>query len=353
MVRPSLPVLAAIASLLVVSPAAGADPPAGHAKRTSSLAWVREPGAEACVDGRALALAVERRLGRSAIAAVTVGDLAIEGRVERREQPASWRAIISVADASGARVGVRELSSDKADCHALDDEISLVISLLIDPEAALAAPPPAGLTPITPWPPQAAPPACPPASKPPPPAPAPAPAPPPAPSWRLAAEGALAIGLGSLPTQPAGGFLVRVRAEPPRGPSFEIGAGVWLDNHVALGSSSATFSLAYGSIALCPLDVAAAGNTLSACAGARFGSLRVGDVPAVYQQESVLIDLTIDARARRRLAGPLLAIAGVGISVPSRRDQFFYVDAAGTRRDVFRAAPVGGTLEIGLGLEIP
>lgn len=355
MTRRSKAIAAAIAAAAIArASAASADRPPAAATpaipapssrpspRTSSLAWVREPGAEACIDARALALAVEKRLGRAALVAPTAGDLAIEGRVEKREAPPSWHATIAVADASGARVGTRELTSDRPDCHALDEELGLVVSLLIEPEAAFAPP-------RNPPPPHQPPPApaCPP--------PAPPPAPPPTKPkpWRVAAEAGAVIGLGLMPSQPAGGMIFRGRATPPVGPSFELGGSVWLDNHVAVGPGTATFSLAFGSAAICPMDLGSAGNTLSGCVGARVGSLRVGEVPSRFRQESLIVDVTLEARARRRLVGPLLLALGVGLAVPTRRDQFFYVDAGGTRRDVFRASPVAGTLDLALGLEIP
>ena len=323
---------------------------AGPGPRTSSLAWVRESGAEACIDGRALSRAVEQRLGRAAIAPPTSGDIAIEGRIERRATPPSWHATITVFDGSGARIGMRELTSEQADCRALDEELGLVVSLLIDPDAALTPPPPMAPPPsIAPPPPSIAPPPiCPP-----PPAPPPAPpsTPPPRP-WRLAAEGGFAVGLGMLPTIPAGGFLFRLRAAPPVGPSFELGGAVWLPSHASAGTSTATFSLAYGSISVCPLDLDARGNTISACAGVRIGSLRVGDVPVIYRKETPLVDLAAEARVRRRLVGPLLAALGIGIAVPTRRDRYYYADGI-VDRDVFRASPVAGTFDLALGLEIP
>lgn len=324
---------------LSIAPTASAQ---GAAPRTSSLSWTRGPGAEACIDARALSQRVEQRLRRAAIVAPTIGDIAIEGRVDRREGPASWHAIINVFDAAGARVGMRELASDRADCRALDDELGLVVSLLIDPEAAFApASPPVARAPAPP-----PPPVCPP--------PPVAPPPPPSP-WRVAAEGGFALGFGLVPSKPGGGTVFRVRVAPPVGPSFELGGAVWLDSHATLGADPATFSLAYGSAVICPLDVAAAGFTLAACAGARVGSLRVGGVgvPLAYRQEELIVDVIAEARARRRIAGPLLVALGVGLGVPTRRDRFFYVDGEGTRRDVFQAAPVAGVFDLAVGLALP
>lgn len=332
------------AATLAFAPVAAAGEPA---PRTSSLAWVRHPGAEPCIDARALAQAVERRLGRSAIVAPTAGDIAIEGRVERRETPPSWHVTITVFDGAGARIGLRELTSERADCRAIDDELGLIVSLLIDPDAGLtpAAPPPRAPLPPPPPPPPAPAPVCPPAAVP----------AKPAKPWRVAAEAGVLVGLGVLPRMPGVGVIFRGRAVPPVGPSFELGGAVWIQSPVDNGGQPAAFSLAQGSIALCPFDLAAAGNTLSICAGARIGSLRVGGegLPSAYRKELLVVDLTAEVRARRRIVGPLLLGLGIGLAVPTRRDRFFYVDGAGTERDVFQASPVAGLFDFALGLEIP
>jgi hypothetical protein len=348
-------VVAAIGATIALAWAAsvGAQP----RPRTSQLSWVREPGAEACLDARALARAVEERLGRPAIAPPAAGDIAIEGRVERRDAPPSWHAVLSVFDGEGRRIGMRELSTDKPDCHALDEDLGLVVSLLIDPDAALS-PPRAAPPPPTPAPPAPLrsvhpPPICPPPPGPPPPDPPPPPKPaPPKRPWRFALEGGFAFGVGMLPTIPGGAFVVRLRTAPPVGPSFELGGSVWLPSHASVGASTATFSLAYGSLSVCPLDLEAKGNTISACAGARAGSLRVGDVPLIYRRETPLLDFTVEARLRRRLVGPLSVAIGVGIAVPTRRDRYYYEDPS-VSFDVFRASPAQGLLDLGVGLEIP
>ena len=122
-------------------------PRADAAPRTSSLAWVRMPGAETCIDARALAQAVELRLGRPAFVAPTRGDVAIEARIERLQSPDAWHATITVFDDAGARTGLRELRTDRAECRAIDEELELVIALLIDPSAGLAPPAPPSLPP--------------------------------------------------------------------------------------------------------------------------------------------------------------------------------------------------------------
>jgi hypothetical protein len=333
-----------VASIAGAARAARADPPP---PRTSSLAWVRLPGAEACIDMRSLAQAVERRLGRPAFVAPTRGDLAIEARIGPAGGEGGWRATILVVDASGQRVGLRELQSDEPACRAIDDELELVMALLIDPDAALAPPVALALAPtfVAPLTVTIAPPpkACP-----------PAPTPPAAP-WRIGAEAGPIAGLGLLPGSVGVGVQLRAHVAPPRGPSFELGGAFWLDSAVHTTHADPAFSLSYGWLSVCPVDVDVRGSALSACAGAQLGALSVSAaaLPSVFHQEQLVFSLAADARLRRRFVGPLLGSFGLGLAVPTVRDRFYFTDPAGTRHDVFQAAPIAALLDLGLGIELP
>ncbi len=352
MIRPprSLVTLVGLGASVIVGAVATADAE-GLPARTSALAWVRLPGAETCIDMRNLAGAVERRLRRPAFVPPTAGDLAIEGRIGPIQGAGGWRATITVVDATGLRVGLRELQTDKADCRAIDDELELVMALLIDPSAALAppaapAPPAARAPPPLPTPPSAAPPAvCPPPPSP----------PPPARPWRAGAELGPIAAVGVLPSPVGAGVQIRAHVAPPRGPSFELGASFWLDSSVRTEHAEPAFSLAYGWLLVCPVDRELRGNVLSACLGAQVGALRVNAVglPSVYEQEELVFTLAAEARLRRRFIGPLFGSAGLGIAVPTIRDRFYYSDPAGVRHDVFQASPVAGLLDLGVGIEVP
>ncbi|WP_437958330.1 hypothetical protein WME76_00875 [Sorangium sp. So ce119] len=335
---------------------------ADAAPRTSSLAWVRMPGAEGCVDARTLALAVERRLGRTAFVPPTLGDVAIEGRIERSPEPSVWRATIRVFGASGAAIGSRELVADQVDCRAMDDQLELVIALLIDPDASLVppggprnpaapaavAPPDAGapVRPVQPPPRATAAPALPAC----PPTPAAASAP-----WRVGAAVEAVGGLGLVPGPASVGLGIRAHLLPPRGPGFALGGVVWASAAVPSVPGSPEFSLAYGTLSVCPLEIAGGGTALSGCLGAMVGALRVEGpaLPSRFRHERLAVDLSLDARARQRLAGPLFGAVGLGIAVPTVRDVYFYIDRDGTRRDVFHASPVAAILDLGLGLDLP
>lgn len=85
------------------------------------------------------------------------------------------------------------------------------------------------------------------------------------------------------------------------------------------------------------------------------GSLRVegSALASKFRQEQLVFDLSLDARARQRLVGPLFGAIGIGIAVPTVRDVYYVIDAAGARHDVFQVSPVAAILDVGLGLELP
>jgi hypothetical protein len=66
----------ALAALLEAAPAAASDAPS-----TTSFGWVRLAGAQTCIGTAALAAAVERRLGRPALASPATAQRSIEGSI--------------------------------------------------------------------------------------------------------------------------------------------------------------------------------------------------------------------------------------------------------------------------------
>ncbi|WP_044986457.1 hypothetical protein [Sorangium cellulosum] len=346
---------AARLALLAAALVASARPArASSGEQTASLSWVRLAGAEACVAARALAQAVEARLGRAALVSAARADLTIEGRVEPGAS-GGWRAVIAVADADGALLGTREIATASPRCGAIDGELALAIALMIDPSASLSpgAPPP----PAVPAPPPAQPPA---------PAPSqpqvivqrilipvPPPAPPPPAPWRVEIGAGPLFGLGLLPS-PGVAAALRARLTPPGSWSFEVGGAVWFPNEATTGASSTRFSWGEGFVSACPVSLGSA-TRLSACAGARLGALRVGGLGFGVDRadERLTAGGALDVRLTRRLVGPLTAGGGLGLIVPLVRDTFFYVDAQGRDREIFQMAPLAGTADVLLGVDFP
>ena len=335
-----------LAAILAAASLAGAPrlARAEGAPRTSSLSWVRLPGAEACIGSRALALAVERRLQREVFVPPSRAAIAVEGRIEPSSAPPGFRAVLTVADEAGAPRGFREIRSPSPSCAAMNDDLALVIAVMIDPEAALAPPLPAAKASL---------PAAP--SPPPPPVPAPSGAPPcpapppPPPSWRVSLQAGGEAMMGLLP-RVSGGVLIRSHLEPPRFWAFEIGGVLFPAVGAEQGAAGATFQLAEAFASVCPLTLHAFGAALSACAGVQVGAINAsGSGLAVgTAQEQALFDVAIEGRARRRLVGPLVAAAGLGLAVPVLRERFSYANQV-----LFTMAPVAGTVDFSVGVEFP
>ena len=333
------------AALLVALglPAARAD--AAQA-RSSSLGWVRGAGAEGCLGTRALAEAVEARLGRQVFVSAARAEVAVEGQIERG--PAgSWRATIAVAGEGGRILGTRELVRDAASCRELDEQLVLVIAVMIDPDAALHAPPLPTAAPA----PIAAPPVIIQREV----VPVPYPAPPRPEPFRAGVHLGAVFALGLLP-QPGVGLSLRGRLTPPRWPTLELGGAIWAANQAESGNVGARFSLAEGFIAACAPEVAAlTGLTLGGCLGLRGGVLRAGGFGFDLAQspERPTFAASLEGRVRWRIVGPLVLAVSPGLVLPFVRDRFFYSVDAGPKLEVFRMSPLAGTLEATLGLEFP
>ncbi|MDH5671832.1 MAG: hypothetical protein OEZ06_06755 [Myxococcales bacterium] len=112
--------------------AALAQPP-----RTSSLSWVRLPGAESCISTQQLAALVERRIGRRAFVSASQADISLEGRVERKD--ARWQVTLVLSNRHGTILGERRLQAEGDDCSVLEASLVLVIAIAIDPGATLPA----------------------------------------------------------------------------------------------------------------------------------------------------------------------------------------------------------------------
>jgi hypothetical protein len=312
--------------------------------RSSSLSWVRLPGAESCTGGRALAQAVEKRLHRPVFISTALAEVAVEGTIARSIQPDGWRAKITIADDKGRELGSRELFSEAPLCGAMDADLALVIAVMIDPDAAMS--PPAAEAPAAP-----------------PPAPrvivervpVPVPIPPlePAP-WIAGVEAGAAFSAGLLPTVGAG-VTIRGRLTPPRFFAIEIGGILWLPSTAQGDPLGAKFSLAQGFLDACPLATSAGGARFLACAGMELGTVRAGGFGfnLSEEQEQVVVDASLGGRASRRIVGPLTGSVAVDVLVPFVRDRFFYEDRSGAELEVFRMSPVAGKLAVSLGVEFP
>ncbi len=329
------------AALLLATPAR-ADGNAG--RRSSSLAWVRLEGAESCITGSALATRVEERLGRKVFVSAADADISVEGSVDRATK-SGFLAILRVTSRDGTVLGSREVETRAERCNAIDEKLSLVISLLIDPDGEHHPPPSTPQPPVTPPPPlierervaivrEAAP-------------------PPPEP-WRfdltLAAMGTLGlqpeIGLAFAPT---------VVLHPPRFWSLLIGGGIAASSTArAERGASAEATLAHGIVALCPLRVGTGRVEALACAGALVGALRSRGIgfDTTTSNTSLVAGPLAAARTSLILARPIFLSLGVGLVVPLAHAEVGYRTDAGAST-LYRTSSVAAFGELGIGGRFP
>jgi hypothetical protein len=340
-----------VGALFATPSRAVADPPT---PRLASLAWVRSAGAESCIGPAALSEAVAKKLGREAIATPSRANLAIEGHIERVSAGGPWRATLAVVSETGQIQGLRELHGAEPDCRTLDESLALVIALLIEPGAILTPEPRLPEAPPSPL-----------ATPPPFPAvplrpvltsEAPVVEPKPAPSaqrWPFAVGAGVLEGIGLLPGAAFPGIALVARFTPPRWPEIELDAAYWTPR--SSGTPGAAFSLGWGSISLCPLVLVAGANELRLCPAVVFAGLvaqTTGLAPTLTTARFVFYP-EVTFRYTRRIFGPLMASAGASTLVPTERASFYYLDAAGTRRDVFQQSPIAGTFDLAVGVGFP
>ena len=360
------PVAFALLAPLLPGKLAWADAPSEAPRpgaRTSALSWLRLEGADTCVSTQDLARAVEERLQRKVFVPPSEADLSIEAHV--RLAQGRYRAVVTVRDAKGTQLGRRELDDSK--CENLTDPLSLVIALMIDPEAATRKPlPTPAATAPDPAPAPTAPTAA--ASAPPDHPPLP-PQPelhrdPPSDTAPVRSEIHLSGGL-SLGRAMNVGPLLKISGwmKPLHFPGFAAGATYGFDESISVptrtGAAEGRVGLMTAFGAVCPI---AAGfwtpqkrGYVIACLGMEFGVLRTQGVGFDRNAENLrfLANAQLSVDLSVLIAGPLTFHFAPTAFVPLIRDDINYVAADGTDRLLFRMSRVGVSFEAGLGLRFP
>ncbi|HEY8087298.1 MAG TPA: hypothetical protein VIF09_05625 [Polyangiaceae bacterium] len=337
--------LACIAALCAVPAAAHAEVPA---PRTSSLSWIRMPGAESCVSTQDLARDVEARLARPVFVSAAQADVSVEGRIEPRGR-GGWKAAIVLRDAHGVTLGTRELDRAEASCSVMREPLALVIAVMLDPDAALGPRQPPPAPPVVPAPP-----------------PAPAPlvverpvpvivevpaSPPPArPTWRLDVGASLQAGPGLLPGAAVGAYAGGL-IEPPGFVPLEAFGTAWLDGSVTRSGATGTFSLDSIGAALCPLHPRTEMLRAYVCLDGEAGLL-TGRVAGQPVDRELFLAGALEGRATLRVIGPFALRAGAAAVVPLLRHDFTAPGVTG-QVDVFRMSVVAATADVGLGVLFP
>jgi hypothetical protein len=359
--RPALLAALVLVGAIVLSwPSLALAGPA--AQKRAAFHFNGPPDTDGCITSEALAGAVAERLKRPVFVPDDEADVVIEARVEQRKVPRKWHARILLTTPTGAVLGTREIESPEASCRSLDESLVLVIALLIDPDAALGLPPsgPPEAPPAPPEPPREVP-----STPPAPPNPNEKPLPPrsgarppraaPSLPWRFQGEGGVVLALGLLPGLGVGATL-RATLIPPRFWAIQVEGTYWPEHKLAVDEVGGGFSLAYAGLSLCPLEVGSRLLHGNGCAGMKVGGFMAHgfgfDQPNT--QNSLLVNASLEGRVRYRpTKAPVVASLGLGLSVPLTRLRFFYQLPDGSTREVFRLSQTIGTLDAGIGIEVP
>ncbi|HEY2406870.1 MAG TPA: hypothetical protein VGI10_12755 [Polyangiaceae bacterium] len=333
--RPLVPL--AVAALLSTAKAHAAEP-------TASLAVTRAAGAEGCPDAALLTRAVSARLHR-AVFRVTPADLQISVRIERAAT--GWLAVVDLADASGAPLGRRTLTTAAEHCSALDDSLALVIALLVATPPTAAESVPAA---------EIAPPA---SAKPAPTAPAALPRVTlslprdtyaPREPWRSSASVAGVAALGPLPGGAFGGELA-LAVTPPRLPELRVFANTFEHRAQAASPvSGARFSLSSVGLEACATAFDRGSFAWFICGGQSVG--RVSAVAYGFdrnsEQNQVAYALLMHSGVRLGLGSGIGIRTAARAQLPLSRGVFVYGSRDGTDRGLFRMSPLDAVFELGL-----
>jgi hypothetical protein len=331
--------VAAIAAVLLAAPNVRAED-----ARTSSLSWLRMPGAEACIATQPLARAVEERIGREVFVSAAQADLSVEGRIEKRPD-GGFRAIITMRDPAGSLLGTRELERPDASCDAMSEPLALVIAVMIDPDAAMrpkdAVPPPGPPGPPPPSPSPQAPPAVGATDR----APAPPPLRPKEP-WRFEG-GAHAMTVAGLAPEVAWGAGVNAILFPPGLPvGFRGMASLFLPTRAAGDGTVADFDMLVLGGSVCP--TLRRRVSLMACIGGHLGALRPrprGPGTTTLPDDLIGIwNASAELRVSVPVAAPIAVGAGAGGAVPITRPSY---------GGIYESAIVAFTADVGVGVYFP
>lgn len=126
--------VAAIAIALALATGSAHATPKSE-RRHLRLSWARGANAERCVGTSGLEEDVKARLGYDPF--VPANDaLSVDGYVSRSPRTSSFRAELTIRDASGNVLGTRHLSSSQLDCRSLGEAVAMAIVIAVDPDAS-------------------------------------------------------------------------------------------------------------------------------------------------------------------------------------------------------------------------
>ena len=336
-----------------------------------ALHWTRAPGAESCIGPTELAQRIEARLGRAVFEPAGTAEFALEGHIQP-SAAGGFEVLLALNDAKGTQLGVRELSSPVTECRALDDAVTLVVTVTLYPESGFAGagialpddvaallgqaldklertPPPAPQSP-------------PGASLPHPPTkvmrdrerlPPPNPRDP-SDSWRFALHGAGSGLLGTTPNLVFGAH-IGLALMPPHWPGFEASAAFAGEDTAGIGDADGSIGVVHVATSRYALgvctrwdgkDVVETGGCLGAEAlltQGRSRGLRIDKDASLVSPAPF-----VSARVALWLGGGFALEASARAAVPLTRARLQYKSMTGQERDVFQVSALYAEVTLGL-----
>jgi hypothetical protein len=349
--------------LLVVALVVAAIEARAADAKTSSLSWLRMPGADGCVATQPLARAIEDRLGRAVFVSAAQADLSVEGRIEKRKGAPGWHAVITVRDSNGATLGTRELDRPDASCEAMTEPLALIVAVMIDPDAAMRPGPAPSASDTPPMPsatttttadaslpiPSATtapsssasvdrPPVLPPKSDP----------------WRFEGHAAVTVSNGITPTL-APGAGVEAILYPPNIPlGFRGYTTLFLPTNAEKDGARASFDMLYVGGGLCP--TLRRRVSLMGCLGGQLGILRPRSETSnrgISEDLLPVWNAMLELRLHVPIVAPIGVAAGVGAGIPILRPRLDYTTKGNTVDTLHRADAFVLTADLGVGFFFP
>ncbi|MGE0547961.1 MAG: hypothetical protein AB7O24_00730 [Kofleriaceae bacterium] len=311
-------------SLLVLL---GAISPVSASPAGTELRWSRGPGTERCIDEPGLRARLDQLLGGAPLEPAAAARI-IAGRVDIHSP--GFRAIITVTDDLGDIIGRRELVELGPDCSKLDDKLSLVIALLIDPEARSQRLPEAPATdredplvaerPHESW------------------------------SFGFGVSGVTTVGL--LPHANLGAQ-ASLTVAPPRLPAFVMSAAAWQPETVKTIAGDGRFTLAGAGVAACVQIARIRRVNVETCLGSQAHRMTASGARFDANQHRVewmlraLAEVGVIVPLSSRISATLHGMATVAVSRP----RFTYVDGV-MDRTVYHVPLMATGIRLGLALQL-
>jgi len=300
------------------------------------LDYERGPGASGCLAPRELASAVEQRLGRRVF--VPAADAEIHAQVRARRAGRGFAIDVELRGPGERSLGRRRLNTRARHCSALDDSLTLVVSLAADlslaPLAPLAA---AREAPVSVTPLESA-------------IEIPASSFAPRLGWH-ARPGLGVTALSGLLPALGVGFAVELELRPPQFWPLWLRATRWHGQRVVAGSTGAEFSAQSLELGVCPWTLELGQLELRSCVEQLFGRVHAKGFGFDLDQSGASATLALGAMETLsfRSGDWFISVSG-SLLAPLVQRRYFYLD--GNEITLHDQAWVWGLGGLSLGLEL-